>query len=61
METPFGSICEVYDAVNPKRGKGAFAQAWSVAEIFKILLDNWKVKKFIRFLVDKECLNEKLS
>ena len=40
METQFGSICEVYDAVNPKQGKGAFAQAWSIAEIFKILLDN---------------------
>ncbi len=40
MEILSGSICEVYDAVNPKKGKGAFAQAWSVAEIFKILLDN---------------------
>ena len=35
-----GSICEIYDAVNPKQGKGAFAQAWSVAEIFRIILDN---------------------
>ncbi len=34
-----GSICEIYDAINPKQGKGAFAQAWSVAEIFRILLD----------------------
>ena len=40
MEIQFGSICEVYDGLNPKQGKGAFAQAWSVAEIFKILLDN---------------------
>lgn len=35
-----GSICEVYDAEDPKDGKGAFAQAWSVSEIFKIILDN---------------------
>ena len=35
-----GSICEIYDSVTPTRGKGAFAQAWSVAEIFRILLDN---------------------
>ena len=35
-----GSICEVYDAINPKQGKGAFAQNWSVSEIFRILLDN---------------------
>lgn len=34
-----GNICEVYDAVNPKQGKGAFAQAWSVAEVFRIILD----------------------
>lgn len=32
-----GSICEVYDSKNPKYGKGAFAQAWSVAEIFRII------------------------
>ena len=35
-----GNICEVYDSINPKWGKGAFAQAWSVSEIFKILLKN---------------------
>ncbi len=34
-----GSICEIYDAINPKQGKGAFAQAWSVAEIFRIIFD----------------------
>ena len=35
-----GSICEIYDSTNPSTGKGAFAQAWSVAEVFRILLDN---------------------
>ena len=35
-----GSVCEVYDAENPKEGKGTFAQAWSVSEVFKIILDN---------------------
>ncbi len=34
-----GSICELYDASSPKWGKGAFAQAWSVSEIFRILLN----------------------
>ena len=37
-----GSICEIYDSTNPSTGKGAFAQAWSVAEVFRILLDNAK-------------------
>lgn len=35
-----GSISEVYDAEDPKEGKGTFAQAWSVSEVFKIILDN---------------------
>ena len=34
-----GSICEIYDSTTPSKGKGAFAQCWSVAEIFRILLD----------------------
>ena len=34
-----GTISEVYDAEDPKEGKGAFAQAWSVSEIFKIIFD----------------------
>ena len=27
----FGSICEIYDADEPRRPNGATAQAWSVA------------------------------
>ena len=34
-----GSICEIYDSTEPSSGKGAFAQAWSVAEVFRIMLD----------------------
>ena len=34
-----GSICEIYDSAEPSSGKGAFAQAWSVAEVFRIMLD----------------------
>ena len=34
-----GSICEIYDSVLPTHGKGAIAQCWSIAEIFRILLD----------------------
>ena len=35
-----GSISELYDSVLPTHGKGAFAQAWSVAAIMEILLDS---------------------
>ena len=33
-----GSIAEIYDSKRPYAPKGAFAQAWSVAEIFRIIL-----------------------
>ena len=32
-----GSICEIYDSIPNSQGKGAFAQAWSVSEVFRIL------------------------
>ena len=35
-----GSISELYDSVKPFNSKGAFAQGWSVAEIFRIILKN---------------------
>ena len=33
-----GSIAEIYDSIKPQEPKGAIAQAWSVAEIFRIIL-----------------------
>ena len=33
-----GSISEIYDSCKPYEAKGAFAQAWSVAEVFRILI-----------------------
>jgi len=33
-----GSISELYDSVKPHAPKGAFAQAWSVSEVFRIIL-----------------------
>lgn len=33
-----GSISELYDSAKPQLPKGAFAQGWSVAQIFKIIL-----------------------
>ena len=33
-----GSISELYDSKKPFEAKGAFAQGWSVAEVFRILL-----------------------
>ena len=35
-----GSIAELYDSKTPFTPRGAFAQAWSVAEVFKILYSN---------------------
>ncbi len=32
-----GSISELYDSKNSKHGKGAFAQAWSISEVFRII------------------------
>ena len=34
-----GSIAEIYDSRKPHTPKGAFAQAWSVAEVFRIILE----------------------
>ncbi len=33
-----GSISELYDSKKPYLAKGAFAQAWSVSEVFKIII-----------------------
>ena len=34
-----GSISELYDSIDENsRGKGAFAQAWSIAEVFRIII-----------------------
>ena len=35
-----GSIAEIYDSRKPYTPKGAFAQAWSVAEVFRIILNS---------------------
>jgi predicted glycogen debranching enzyme len=35
---PIGQICEVYDAEMPRRPEGCPAQAWSVAELIRILV-----------------------
>ena len=32
-----GSIAEIYDSKTPQLPKGALAQAWSVAEVFRII------------------------
>ena len=33
-----GSISEMYDSIKPQLPKGAVAQAWSVAEVFRIIM-----------------------
>ena len=33
-----GSIAEIYDSNKPYEAKGAVAQGWSVAEIFRIII-----------------------
>ena len=35
-----GSISEIYDSAKPFEAKGTFAQAWSVAEVFRIIFSN---------------------
>ena len=35
-----GSISEMYDSVKPQLPKGAIAQAWSVAEVFRIIMSH---------------------
>ena len=35
-----GGICELYDSKKPFEAKGTINQAWSVAEVFRIILDN---------------------
>lgn len=37
-----GSISEIYDSTKPYEAKGCFAQAWSVAEIFRIIINYHK-------------------
>jgi len=37
-----GSISEIYDSKAPNLPKGTMAQAWSVAEIFRIIKDYWE-------------------
>ena len=34
-----GSISEIYDSDPPYKARGAFAQAWSVAEVFRIITE----------------------
>ena len=33
-----GNIAEIYDSEKPQLPKGTFAQAWSIAETFRIIL-----------------------
>ena len=32
-----GSIAEIYDSIKPFEPKGAISQAWSVAEVFRLI------------------------
>lgn len=35
-----GGIAEIYDSVKPYEAKGTINQAWSIAEVFRIILEN---------------------
>ena len=35
-----GGLCEIYDSVKPFEARGAYQQAWSIAEVFRIILEN---------------------
>ena len=41
----FGSISEIYDSKAPYVPRGTISQAWSVSEIFKIILEEKKVNE----------------
>lgn len=34
-----GTVSELYDSEEPYEARGAFAQAWSVSEIFRIVMN----------------------
>ena len=36
-KSTIGNISEIYDSEEPYKARGAFAQAWSVAEVFRII------------------------
>ena len=38
-----GSISELYDSKSPYLPKGTIAQAWSVANIFRIIKQYWEI------------------
>ena len=35
-----GGIPELYDSIKPHEAKGTISQAWSIAEVFRIILEN---------------------
>lgn len=35
-----GGISELYDSIKPHEAKGTISQAWSIAEVFRIILEN---------------------
>ncbi len=37
-----GTISEIYDSKTPYLPKGTMSQAWSVSEVFRIIIDYWK-------------------
>ena len=39
-----GSISEIYDSCKPYEAKGCFAQGWSVAEVFRVIIKAHKEK-----------------
>ena len=39
MNSSIGTISEIYDSRFPFEARGAFAQAWSVAEVLRIVLE----------------------
>lgn len=43
-DSNLGSISELYDSRIPFEPKGCTAQAWSVAEVFRIIIDNYENK-----------------
>ena len=47
-EACLGQISEIFDAVTPHQARGGFAQAWSVAEPLRVLIEDLGVTPNIR-------------
>jgi predicted glycogen debranching enzyme len=54
-EAGLGHVSEIFDGVSPHRPRGCFAQAWSVAEILRAVVDHGVARNFPRVYGHSTC------